>query len=60
MNKIKAARNKANLTQWQLAIEVGVSKNHISAIERDFKAASVGLLRKIAKVLGVHAGELID
>ena len=60
MNKIKAARNKAKLTQWQLAVEVGVSKNHISAVEREFKAASIKLLRKIAKVLDVHVGELID
>lgn len=60
MNKIKAARKKAKLTQWQLAINVGVTTNYISALERGVKEASLALLTKIAKVLGVNRGDLID
>jgi transcriptional regulator with XRE-family HTH domain len=48
------------LKQWQLAFEVGVSKNHISRLERGEQKGAVKTLRKIAKVLGVHVGELID
>jgi transcriptional regulator with XRE-family HTH domain len=60
MNKIKLLRMNKGLKQWQLAFEVGVSKNHISRLERGEQKGAIKTLQKIAKVLGVHVGELID
>lgn len=60
MNKLKAARKAKKIKQWQLALECGIHIQYVSQLERGIKEPSLTLLTKIAKVLGVNRGELID
>jgi putative transcriptional regulator len=50
--RVKAARNRANLTQPQLAEKVGVSRPTIARIEAGGYSPSVGLALAIARELG--------
>lgn len=52
-NKLKELRNKAGLTQFQLAEKVGTTRQNICNIENGFTNASVPLAKRIAKVLNV-------
>jgi len=49
-------RKDADLTQAALAALVGVSQVQISLIESGQREPSVGVLRKLAKALGVSLG----
>ena len=57
--RIKAAREKAGLTQSQLAERADASTNHISAIERGKYDTRADLLYRIAIVLGVDGNYLL-
>ncbi|MCM8710501.1 helix-turn-helix domain-containing protein [Clostridium sp. SYSU_GA19001] len=60
MFRIKEARQKAGLTQNQLAIKVGVSQIYISYIENNHKTPSFDLLERIAKELHTSVKSLIE
>lgn len=60
MFKIKEARQKAGLTQQQLANCVGVSRHYISYIENNHKTPSFDLLERIAKELHTSVKNLIE
>ena len=58
--KIKLARVARGWDQSELAFQAGVTTGFISHIEIGRKNPSMEVLKKIAEVLGVKVGELID
>ena len=50
MSRVKECREKKNLTQEELAREVGVSRQTIVAIEKGNYVPSVGLALNISKL----------
>ena len=57
--RIKDSREAVNMTQETLAEKVGVSRTHISVIERGVKAPKLETFVLIANVLGVSADTLL-
>ena len=57
--RIKAAREKKNMTQEDLAARIDISPAHVSVIERGTKIPRVDTFVSIANVLGVSADELL-
>lgn len=57
---LRKYRKKAKLTQGKLASKLGVSLGFISRIERGKSFPSVYSLIKIARILDVRPGELLD
>jgi putative transcriptional regulator len=49
-NKVKLFRTQNNLTQQDLAIKVGVSRQTISAIENNKYLPSINLAFKLSKI----------
>lgn len=56
--KIRSLREKANLTQTQLAEKAGLPQSHISRLENAEHSATHLTLEKIAQALGVTAGDI--
>ena len=52
-SRIKAARERAHLTQEQLAEIVDISPTHMSVIERGVKTPKLDTFVRIANALGV-------
>lgn len=57
--RIKIRRNSLLLTQQQIADAIGISTQHISAIELDQRAPSLPFLTKLAEELGVTIDYLV-
>ena len=57
--RIKAAREKKNLTQEDLAALIDISPTHVSVIERGTKVPRVDTFVAIANVLEVSADSLL-
>lgn len=57
--KLKKYRLKAELTQAQLADEIGKGKNYISDIERGVKKPSLDVFISLAKTLNASADYLL-
>jgi len=55
--KIKKLREKKNLTQEQLALEIGVSKNTILAYESHNKHPKIEILERLSQLFGVHISD---
>lgn len=53
-NNLKVLRAKHNLTQEQLAEQIGVSRQTVNAIESDKYLPSLGLAFKIARLFKVE------
>jgi transcriptional regulator with XRE-family HTH domain len=53
MDKIKAARKAAKLTQLQLADLAGITQPHLSKIERGIVTPSTVTIRKLTKALKI-------
>ena len=58
--RIKLRRQALNITQQQLAQALGMTPQHISAIEQDKGAPSLTLLPKLAEELGVSIDYLVS
>lgn len=58
--RIKAARERAGLTQEDLAAELEMSPTHISVLERGVKAPKLETLVKIANTLHVSTDTLLQ
>lgn len=58
-NKIREARKKAGLTQYQLASQVYVSESYIALIESNRRNPSMHVLTKIAEVLHMTTDALV-
>ena len=50
---VETFRRKRKIKQVELAKEVGITQSHLSMIEGNKTAASIGTLTEIAKVLGI-------
>ncbi|MFI3176282.1 MAG: helix-turn-helix transcriptional regulator [Eubacteriales bacterium] len=59
-SKMQFYRKRARISQEQLAEEIEVSRNYISAIERGVKTPSLETFIKISNVLGVSADILLE
>ena len=57
-SNIQAARERANYTQEQLSEIIGVTPNHLSAIERGASGASLETIEKLCQLFGVSADYL--
>lgn len=58
--KIKLLRMKVSLSQEQLALQAGINKNSLGAIERGQSSPTVETLAKISEALGLELKELVD
>ena len=56
---IQLAREQAGYTQEKLSELVGLTPNHLSAIERGVSGASLEVLQKLCPILGVSADYLL-
>jgi transcriptional regulator with XRE-family HTH domain len=56
---LKRQRAVAGLTQEELAHRVGIDRTYVSSLERCVYAASIDLLDRVAKALGVEAADLL-
>ena len=56
---IQAARERGNYTQEELSELIGVTPNHLSAIERGASGASLETIERICNVLGASADVLL-
>jgi transcriptional regulator with XRE-family HTH domain len=57
--RVRSRRNALDLTQEDVAGELGVTHQHISRIERDEAVPSLDTLIKLARVLGTSADFLL-
>lgn len=57
--KIKENREKANLSQEQLAEQLNISRNFLSALERNIKTPSLETFIKICNALNVSSDVLL-
>lgn len=58
-HRLKARRQALKLTQQELSEAIGLTPQHISAIEQDKRAPSLPSLTKLAEELGVTTDYLI-
>jgi len=58
--RIKQRRQALKITQQELAQSLGMTPQHISAIEQDKGAPSIALLLKLAEELGVSIDYLVS
>lgn len=58
--RIRSLRQDHDLTQEKLAFAVGLSVTYVASVERGERNIGLGKLLRIADVLKVSAGELID
>lgn len=58
--RIKAAREKAGMTQEDLAAAVDYSVDHMSVVERGVKSPKLEKLVAIANILGIGTDELLQ
>ena len=58
--RLRKLRRNMELTQEQLADQVGVSLNFIGQLERGENSPSLETIQKLAEVLGVPVKDLFD
>ena len=56
---VRKCRRDQGLSQEELAHRAGIDRTYISSIERRRYAASVDVLDRLARVLGVEAADLL-
>lgn len=56
---LRSAREAGGVTQKEMAYAIGISKNHISAIERGLYKASIYMLLGYCDKLGVSPDEIL-
>ena len=57
---IRERRQKAGLSQLDLAELAGLSLNHVGLVERGQRSPSVRALERVARALGADAAELLS
>lgn len=58
--RIKSARQRAGLSQSEIAREIGLNQSSVSDWERGETAPSLANLTKLARLLGVTVDHLLD
>lgn len=56
---LRKQRHLVGMSQEELAHRADLDRTYISALERSIYAASIDVLDRLAKVLGVEAAELL-
>ncbi|MDX8457863.1 helix-turn-helix domain-containing protein [Mesorhizobium humile] len=56
---LRRCRQSAGLSQEELAHRAEVDRTYISALERSIYGATIDVVDKLAKVLGVEAADLL-
>lgn len=56
---LRRCRRDKGLSQEALAHEAGVDRTYISALERSVYSASITMVDKLARILGVEAADLL-
>lgn len=56
---IKAARNRLNLSQEELAERAGIDRTYVSGIERKVRNPTITVVAKFAAALGTTTGALL-
>lgn len=56
---LKKFRSAAGLSQEELAHRAEIDRTYISSLERSVYGATIDMLDKIAKVLGIEAADLL-
>lgn len=57
--ELRKAREKAGLTQEQLAFRAGVHRTYISLLERDLKSPTLNMLFRLCRALEMPTGKLV-
>ena len=57
---LRKCRQERGLSQEALAHEAGVDRTYVSALERSAYSASITMVDRLAKVLGVEAAALLQ
>lgn len=57
---IKLVRTSKNLSQKELATELGITHNYLSMIENDAKTPSLRLIENLCRVLGIPLNTLFS
>jgi transcriptional regulator with XRE-family HTH domain len=56
---VRKYRQAARLSQEELAHRAGIDRTYISSIERSVYAATIDVVDRLAKALGVEASDLL-
>lgn len=56
---LRQAREKAGLTQEELAFEAEVDRSYVSYLENDHKSPTIEMLSAICRVLGVAVSDIV-
>lgn len=59
-NVIRRRRKAVDMTQETLADEAGLHRTYISLLERGMRLPSIGVVQKLAKVLGTTMTSLVE
>jgi transcriptional regulator with XRE-family HTH domain len=57
---LRKARHAKGLSQEALAYEAGVDRTYVSALERSEYSATIDMVDKLAKALGIEASALLQ
>ena len=57
---LKAARVKANLSQYELAAQTGLTQQYLSRIEKGRKNVTIRTMSTLSKVLGLEVSTLLQ
>jgi transcriptional regulator with XRE-family HTH domain len=58
--RIRDARERAVLSQGELAVKAGISQNALSQIETGKSQPRMSTIRKVAEALGIEPGRLMQ
>lgn len=58
-NELRKAREKAGLTQEELAFRAKVDRSYVSQLEHDHKSPTVATLFRLCQAMGTSAARLI-
>ena len=56
---VKEARDRARMTQRELAAATGIKASHIAYLENGRRKPSISLINRLAKTLGLDTKELL-
>ncbi|MBI3801759.1 MAG: helix-turn-helix transcriptional regulator [Deltaproteobacteria bacterium] len=58
-NNLRICRERAGLTQEELARRIGCRQSYISQVEQPEARPTLGTLQKVAKAIGCAVGDLV-
>ena len=58
-DELRKARNKAGLTQEEVAARARISREYVSQLERNRQSPTLDMLLRVCRILGVSAATII-